>query len=266
MDMKKLSAAMAAVMILAGCSAGTSAPTAAPQPTPSPEATAEPTAAPAEEAKPELAANGEKEVLGGWTVNTSYNSYLTDDEIALFNKALEGLVGVGYTPVAILADQVVSGTNYAYLAMAKTVTADPKEYWAVVTVYQDLQGNAKIIGVKEIDTDNIKTIADAPESGLMGGWNVRQSGGKPVMMPDENAQEAADKILFQDDGSSLKPVVLLASQVVSGTNYRFLMRGNKEGDDATTLYVTTVYKNLDGNVEITDNSYFDLLSYVGPSN
>ena len=263
MNIKKLCAILSSAAILAGCTAtGNTTPTQNPEV--KPEATAEATV----EATAETNANAEQPAsnLGGWTLNTSYHAYLTDDEIALFKKATEGLVGVGYEPVAILADQVVAGTNHAYLAMAKTVTAEPKDFWAIVTVYEDLNGNASILAINEMDPLNLKTVSEAPDSGIAGGWTIREAGGKPVMMPDENANAAVEAVMNAVPQLTLKPVALIASQLVSGNNYLVLERGNSEGSDFTQLYVTTIYRDLKGNAEVTNNQFLDLISYVTPQN
>ena len=49
-------------------------------------------------------------MLGGWTVAES--AEITEEQKAIFDKAMEKLVGVGYEPVAYLASQVVAGTNH----------------------------------------------------------------------------------------------------------------------------------------------------------
>ena len=50
---------------------------------------------------------------GGWT--PSADPAVTEELQVVFDKGLEGLVGVGYTPVAYLGSQVVAGTNHAFL-------------------------------------------------------------------------------------------------------------------------------------------------------
>ena len=55
-------------------------------------------------------------VAGGWSISDSYTQLVTDDEKALFEKALSGLDGASYVPVAVISTQLVSGTNYAFLA------------------------------------------------------------------------------------------------------------------------------------------------------
>ena len=90
-------------------------------------------------------------LMGGWQDASELPNMLTDEENAVFEKALEGLVGVGYTPVATLAKQVVAGTNYAFLALGTTVTAEPVTHLYVINVYADLQGNATINNICGID-------------------------------------------------------------------------------------------------------------------
>ena len=64
---------------------------------------------------------GTANVVGGWTVYEDNAPQLTSDEQKSFEDALEGLTGVGYTPIQVLASQLVSGNNYAYLADRKSV-------------------------------------------------------------------------------------------------------------------------------------------------
>ena len=90
-------------------------------------------------------------LMGGWQDANSLPNMLSDDEKAVFEKAMEGLVGVGYQPVATLATQVVAGTNYAFLALGTSVTAEPITHLYVVNVYADLQGNATINNICGID-------------------------------------------------------------------------------------------------------------------
>ena len=76
-------------------------------------------------------------------------------------------------------------------------------------------------------------------------------------------ENALSKALEGFTGVSLKPIVLLGTQVVSGTNYMFLCRGAATtADPVMNLYVTTVYEDTAGKCTITDNQVFDLVHYV----
>ena len=121
---------MLAGMMLVGCGQNK---TEEPAETPAEEPAATQEAAPAETTAEAPAENGGA-LLGGWTACADYNHMMADDDTARFETALEGLLGVNYTPVTVLATQVVNGTNYAYLAAGQTVTAEPVNGWYVVVV------------------------------------------------------------------------------------------------------------------------------------
>lgn len=94
--------------------------------------------------------------LGGWTVNSDITSApMTDKAAEGFNKALDGLTGVGYTPIAVLGTQVVAGTNTAYLCAATTVTAVPETYLAIVVIHEDVNGEFSVNSIKRIDLDKL---------------------------------------------------------------------------------------------------------------
>ncbi|MCQ2421332.1 MAG: hypothetical protein MJ118_09365, partial [Clostridia bacterium] len=83
---------------------------------------------------------------GGWTLNTEA-AKLPEGAKAAFEKAMEGLLGVGYTPLACMGSQVVAGANYAILCTAKTVTAEPAAALAVVVVNAPVSGDAQILRI-----------------------------------------------------------------------------------------------------------------------
>ena len=92
-------------------------------------------------------------MAGGWEIIPHEAEELTEDAQAAFDKAAEGLVGVKYTPVALMATQPVAGTNYCILCQVSPVVPEPELEWALVYVYADLQGNAEIMNVYELYID-----------------------------------------------------------------------------------------------------------------
>lgn len=54
-------------------------------------------------------------------------------------------------------------------------------------------------------------------------------------------------------GASYEPVELVATQVVAGTNYKFLANGTKTTNPVTKgTYYITIYKDLQGNIKLLD--------------
>lgn len=96
-------------------------------------------------------ADAQEYILGGWATNA--------DELAIdknaaakaaFEKAIDGLVGYSYEPIALLGTQVVAGTNYAILVRGCAATLDAVPEIQIVYIYEDLDGNASILSVQEI--------------------------------------------------------------------------------------------------------------------
>ena len=90
--------------------------------------------------------------VGGW--QTPDTPELTPEAQAAFDKAMEGLVGVRYVPVALLGTQLVSGMNYCILCEATVVYPGAEPYYARVTIYEDLKGNARVTDIEKLETDS----------------------------------------------------------------------------------------------------------------
>ena len=87
--------------------------------------------------------------VGSWAA--AENTEITPDELAVFDKAIEGLMGVKYEPVLLLGTQVVAGTNYAFLCKGTVVYPDALPYWYILYVYQDVQGNVKVLDIENLE-------------------------------------------------------------------------------------------------------------------
>ena len=185
-------------------------------------------------------------LLGGWTLADS--PAVTDEVQGLMDKALEGFAGARYIPAAYVASQVVAGTNHLLVCRVAPVIPDAVETWALVTLYQDPQNEVTISDVKD---SGVRTYMDA--NGLVGSWAAPES---PAITKDlAKLFENATKDLTD---AKIAPVALLATQVVSGTNYLVLASVTPtDGSDAEPHFaLVTVYANLQGNASITGNVDF----------
>ncbi len=200
------------------------------------------------------ASSEETELLGGWEINTELVSKISDDQQAIFDKAMESFVGQTFTPVALLGTQVVSGTNYMFLCQGTLVTASPVTDYKVVTVYADLEGNAEITSVVDFDyTQYIDAETAMPlDEQLAGGWEVNKTF-EVTNELDENVQKAFDAV---SEGES-EAIELLGSQVVSGTNYAVLATS----DSGISIFY--IYAPLDGDAEVMNVYYLNLADYTG---
>ena len=192
-------------------------------------------------------------VLGGWTLVTDNTpSMMKDQDKERIESVLKD-EGGKFEVLDLVATQVVSGANYMYLVYGTDAGCTVPDYY-FVTVYEDTQGNDTLLGITAIDVTNIQT-SEPLGSGATGAWAVRGTG-KAGMLPDQDAQASFDAINKGD--VMYNPVALLATQVVSGTNYKALCKGNDQN-----LYVVTWYKNLQGASSLTSAECVDIGAYSG---
>ena len=180
--------------------------------------------------------NKEMQTVGGWTLTE--DAALTEEARGAFDKAMEGLVGVNYTPLALLGTQLVSGMNYSILCEATVVYPGAQPYYALVTVYRDLQGKAEVRNIVALDLGKIEetgTIEDSQPAGgpVLGGWSVDR----------ESYLEVPDGVMH------------LATQIVAGANHAVLCRGWK---------LCFVYADTQGKTEIVKTVALDIAALSQP--
>ena len=161
-------------------------------------------------------------ISGGYTETESPK--VTDEVKELVKKATAELDGAEYTPVAYLATQVVAGTNHLILCKKTIVVPDPVPTYALVTIYEDLQGNAELTDV----IDSNKSVTTENES---------------LEISDE-AKAAFDKATETLTGAEYKPVALLSTatagegdNAVSYTEYTLLCKATPTVPNALPYYV-----------------------------
>lgn len=91
----------------------------------------------------------EAPVAGGWSVAAS--AEITEEKQALFEKAMAELLGVNYEPVAYLGSQVVAGLNHCFLCRATVVYPNAAPSLVLVYIYENLEGNAQMTNIVNLD-------------------------------------------------------------------------------------------------------------------
>ena len=192
----------------------------------------------------------EAEVISGGYTDT-VSPVVTQEVKDLLTKATEGLSSTEYIPVAFLGTQVVAGTNYLVLCKTAPITEDAKATYALVTLYEDLEGNVEITDVQASEAAAPVTAEDG--STLAGGYTEPET----PEVTDE-AQEALSKACEGLSGASYEAKALLGTQVVAGTNYKLLCKVTTVTENEASSYViVTVYADLEGNAEISETFDFD---------
>ena len=132
-------------------------------------------------------------VCGGWQlVGQPIGSGMPQKLATGWQVAMEGLVGAEYSPIFLVAQQLVNGINYLVIAEQTLITKDPVKH---------------IVGI----------IINVP-------FNMTGEGSKIVRIITKDEPEVPEDILALFNsatskllGSEHSPILFLGSQIVSGT-------------------------------------------------
>lgn len=83
--------------------------------------------------------------LGGWSVFKS----LTQEDKEVFDKAMNGILGVKYEPL-LVSTQVVAGENFKYLCNATVVTKDPITSHKMVQIFRSLENEVSVTSITDV--------------------------------------------------------------------------------------------------------------------
>lgn len=125
----------------------------------------------------------QKEV-GGWKTDITSKIYNMDEETKnIFENATKNET-VKYTPVALLATGVVSGTNYMFLCTVSKNSENKTKTYKIVVIYNNLNNEASISSVTDFDFKKYinKNIKDN-KANLTGSFEVYIPG-KPIMIDE----------------------------------------------------------------------------------
>ncbi len=168
---------------------------------------------------------------------TAADTEVTPELNDLFEQALQGFVGVGYTPEFYLGSFDNGDTIHCFLCESTTITANPVSYWSFVFVLDDGAGNVSIAKVCQPDYECINVYdgdflaTEVQTEPVPGGWEETMDF---EVTDDRLAEFRLANIIYM-------PVALLATQVVAGINYIYLAT-----DDNGNLSIVEIYVDLDG--------------------
>ena len=199
---------------------------------------------PAEES---FAGEGEDVIVGGWSLNTEGTAVEGNPDLEeVFSKAVEPMKDYRYEAAAILATQLVSGTNYCFLARKCAAAPDAKPTFELLYVYRDFSGNASVLQETELIGE-----------GMLGSFEVNV--GSIPALENENVKNAFDKATETLLGVNYEPVAYLAKQIVNGTNYMILCRTQVVSPEAVPEFsLVTIYESLDGNAKFGESEPIEI--------
>ncbi len=117
---------------------------------------------------------GSEDMMGGWSYNQGEAAMEDNEDISsAFDRALEGLVGVSYEPLFFLGSQVVAGSNYAVFCSKAPVVPDAEKSFCIAYIYEDLEGNASLTEVADVDlTAESESTDETDSAGAIGGVQI----------------------------------------------------------------------------------------------
>lgn len=207
---------------------------------------------------------GEGEAVASWKIDTTAKTLNIPKEAReAFTKAVENYDGVELNPIALLGTQVVSGTNYMYLCTSTPVTQNPKTSYAIVVVYKDLKGKSEITSVEDFDYTkytNVKFDDSEEEAEVTGGWTVYDKTSEQEL--SEKVQKVFDDSMNNLAGATFKPIALLGTQVVAGTNYAVIaLETTTTKKPKSYIAVLTIYEDLNDKSQVTSVATLDLADF-----
>ena len=209
---------------------------------------------------PEIETERESVVVpepGGWM--DAEDPALTDELKAIYEKGLEGLVGVDYTPIALLGTQVVAGMNYCFLSQGTVVYPGSTPMYMLVFLYADLSGNVTVLNIENLPiiAEDDGTLTAPSAEALSGGWTYADS----YEVTDE-MKDRLNKALSETVGADYDPIANLGTQVVAGLNRCLLCRVTPVVPNAVPHYAFVyVYEDLEGGAQLLYVIGFDYSAY-----
>lgn len=161
------------------------------------------------------------QAFGGW--KTASDQTVTPELQEMFDKAMEKLIGVGYRPVSLLETQIVNGTNYRFLCEGTAVYPGAETKTYIITIHQDLDGNAEILEIEEEGTAQMANPffrTDTLDEAAAGA-------GFSILAPEEIDGYTVDEISYIKDSMI---------QIIYGNGLEIRVRKSVLEDDITGDY------------------------------
>ena len=217
---------------------------------------------------------------GAWVVNNeAITPQIEDADQLRFDKAVGGLYGEKYQPIAVLATQLVAGNNYAYLCRTP-LTEAYAPVWRIIVVYEDLEGEVKLTSIRDLAIDDLKTVDEGTAEDASGAWEIAGAketaedgaGEDAAAVADAAADtaEAADASATVEGISDtvlnaittkhagMTPIALLAKKGNGIVDYLILCHGKAdESAKKESLFFVQVHEEGTG-AELKDASIVDI--------
>lgn len=194
------------------------------------------------------------DVSSGWEIIMTDSKQTLDNDLKKVFEDAKKTSEEKLDYIALLAKQVVAGTNYMFLCK-------DNDSYKVVVIYRNLEGVSKI--TKVTDFNPIGYINENKEvvyEQLAGGWYVSIPDGNITI--DSTVNNYFNKATKTLTGAAYYPIAVLAEQKKSGTDYALLCYGEGSYSGSMAgIYMLTLHIDKDDNPEIASISALDLADF-----
>ena len=200
----------------------------------------------------------DKRVNDGWDIIlTDKQAYIPQDAKTAFDNAFNK-DSYDLDTVALLAEQTASKANYMFLCKDNN-----SSNYKIVIVHNNIDDVSQITQISYFDYtkyahNNINYIPDKTADR----WDVVIPDKETPL--DEQVRDIYNTGIQKTSHIDYKPIALIGKQTASGTNYAVLAYGQLKNTDTPEkgIFLLTVNKDMNGNVDIPSLSYIDLKEYA----
>ena len=142
--------------------------------------------------------NGDKQgsFVGGWSVKE--DPTVTPEALAVFEQAMPDHDRVDHEAVALLATQLVAGTNYCFLVSTVMDEPNAQPSYQIVYIYADLQGNVQVLETQDITFGLSPSGEDTqPQPLPEGEHRITLTGDEDVFVDCPTSAKAGEKVTVQ---------------------------------------------------------------------
>ena len=100
-------------------------------------------------------------MVGNFKINVKQKNEISDELIGIFQRGIKGFYGASRELMLYLGEQLVNGTNYAYITICTPATLNPIPYYELMIINVDTDGKASIA--------SRETIIESSQIGTVGG-------------------------------------------------------------------------------------------------
>ena len=204
---------------------------------------------------------GKKESNKKWETNLEVKQLsMSNEATGAFNKATKNS-DKKYEAVALLATQVVSGTNYMFLAI------EDNSNYKILVIYNDLSNKASIIYNNSFDyTKYTSKNIEFKKEEIVGGWSVFNS---PLLFStlkiyfDSNIPKGFADAVNSLENVDYYPIAVMGQLDEDGKKYAILCFGsNKETGNDKEVFLVTYHEKSEDKHEIISSAYVDLKDFA----